>query len=189
MPERTCIVCRNKGNANKFFRMVVGPDSHIVCELGRKLPGRGAHCCFHMGCISKLISSNRLRIALKTRDFKIDLDVLVRNVRMLLIQNLKGMLVAARKKGVISYGKEAVFKKLKFSKRGKPFVSKDISSKSLMNLKRVSEEFHVLPFDMNELGAFLRRKPIGVLLIDEPLLVDSIWLRLIQEREISNGNG
>ena len=41
MPQRTCAACRNKGDANDFFRMVVGPGGKIVCELGSKLPGEG----------------------------------------------------------------------------------------------------------------------------------------------------
>lgn len=187
MPDRTCIACRNKGNANIFFRMVISPVGSIVCELGRKLPGRGAHCCFDMNCISKFVSSNRLEIALKRRHFKIDSDELLQNVRMLLRRNLEGMLIASKRKGVLAFGKEAVFKKIKLSKVGKPFVSKDISSKNLMNLKRISQEFYMLPFAMNELGEFFDRKPIGVLFIDDALLVNSICLRLIQERAISNG--
>ena len=94
------------------------------------------------------------------------------------------MLIAAKRKGVLTIGRNAVFKKIKFSKMGKPFVSKDISTNNLMNLKRMAEEFYILPFGMNELGEFLSRKPFGVLFIDEPLLVDSICLRLAQERAI-----
>ena len=76
---------------------------------------------------------------------------------------------------------------IKLSKFGKPFVSKDISTKSLVNLKRKSEEFYILPFTMNELGGCLSRKPFGLLFIDDALLVDGICLRLMQERGISNG--
>lgn len=189
MPHRMCVVCRNKGDVNIFFRMVIGPKGNIVCELGSKLPGRGAHCCFNMSCISRLVSSNHLEIALKLkrRNFRIDSDELILNLRMLLGQKLMGMLAASKRKGALTFGKEAVFKKIKLSKMGKPFVAKNISPKSLMNLKRMTEEFYILPFAMNELGKFLGRKPIGVLYIDEPLLVDSICLRLMQERTIHNG--
>ena len=182
-----CVVCRNKGDVNIFFRMVIGPKGNIVCELGSKLPGRGAHCCFNMSCISRLVSSNHLEIALKRRNFRIDSDELILNLRMLLGQKLMGMLAASKRKGALTFGKEAVFKKIKLSKMGKPFVAKNISPKSLMNLKRMTKEFYILPFAMNELGKFLGRKPIGVLYIDEPLLVDSICLRLMQERTIHNG--
>jgi len=51
----------------------------------------------------------------------------------------------------------------------------------------MSEEFYILPFTMNELGECLSRKPFGLLFIDDVLLVDSICLRLMQERGISNG--
>lgn len=167
--------------------MVIGPTGDVVCEIGRILPGRGAHCCFDMNCISKLVSSNRLEIALKRRNFRIHSDELLQNVRMLLRRNLEGMLIASKRKGVLSFGKEAVSKKIKLSKFGRPFVSKDISTKSLVNLKRMSEEFYILPFTMNELGECLSRKPFGLLFIDDVLLVDSICLRLMQERGISNG--
>lgn len=110
-----------------------------------------------------------------------------RSVRMLLRRNLKGMLIASKTKGVLTFGKDEVFKKIKLSKTGTPFVSKDISPKILMNLKRMSEEFYILPFSMNELGEFLSRKPVGVLFVSEPLLMDSIRLRLMHERAMSNG--
>ena len=97
------------------------------------------------------------------------------------------MLIASKAKGVLAIGKEEVFKKIKFSKMGTTFVSKDISPKILMNLKRMSEEFYILPFSMNELGEFLSRKPFGVLFVSEPLLMDSIRLRLMHERAMSNG--
>ncbi|MDE0330360.1 MAG: DUF448 domain-containing protein [Nitrospinae bacterium] len=186
MPDRTCIVCRTKGSTNIFFRMVISPVGDVVSELGRKLPGRGAHCCFNMKCISKLGSSNCLEVALKRGNFRFDTGELVQNVMMLLRQNLEGMLVASKRKGRLTYGKEAVFKKIRLSKMGKPFVSKDISPRSLMNLKHVSKEFYTLPFTMYELGELLSRKPVGVLFIDEPLFVNSICLRLMQGHAISN---
>ena len=166
--------------------MVIDPEEKIACELGSNLPGRGAHCCFSLNCITK-ISSNRLEHALKRRNSGIDAGELIRNVEILLKRNLKGMLVASRKKGALTVGFQAVYKKMKLSKIGKPFVSEDLSPKTLMCLKRVSEKIYILPFTMNELGDLLNRKPNGVLFIDEPLLVNNLCLRILQEREIRVG--
>ena len=187
MPQRTCAACRNKGDANNFFRMVVGPGGKIACELGSELPGRGAHCCFDMGCISGMTRSNRLEIALKKRNLGIDTDELTRDLRMLLGQSLRGMLLASRGKGVLALGREAAFRRMKFSGTGKAFVSRDMSSGSLASLKRASGEFYILPFDMKELGRLFRRRPVGALFVEDPLLAEGIRRRAAQEKAISAG--
>ena len=187
MPQRTCAACRNKGDANNFFRMVVGPGGKIVCELGSGLPGRGAHCCFDVSCISGMTRSNRLEIALKKRNLGIDPDELTRDLRMLLRRSLKGMLLASRGKGVLALGREAAFRRMKFSGTGKAFVSRDMSSRSLADLKRASGEFYILPFDMKELGGLFRRRPIGALFVEDSLLADGILMRAAQEKAISAG--
>lgn len=187
MPERTCVVCRKKGEANVFFRMVVGPEGNVVCELGSGLPGRGARCCFDMRCVEGLTRSNRLENALRKKRLRIDADELIRNARMLLAQNIKGMLSASRGKGVLALGKEAAVKEMKLSNPGKAFVSRDISSKNLANLKRVAEEVYSLPFDMEELGGLFRRRPVGVLFVGNSLLADGIRLRAMQEKAMSAG--
>ena len=110
-------------------------------------------------------------------------------MKTLLLQNLQGMLVAAKKKGVLTLGREAVFRKMQRTNPRKPFVSSDISTKSLADLKRVAEEFYILPFQMNELGELLNRRPIGVLLVEDSLIEKRICLRLMQEKAIAHDSG
>lgn len=187
MPERTCVVCRKKGEPSVFFRMVVGPEGSVVCELGSALPGRGARCCFDARCVGGLARSNRLEKALRKKRFRLDEDELLRNARTLLARNIEGMLSASRGKGVLALGREAAVREMKLSNPGKAFVSRDISPKNLANLKRVAEEVYSLPFDMEELGGLFRRKPVGVLFVGDSLLADGIRLRAMQEEAMRAG--
>ncbi len=97
------------------------------------------------------------------------------------------MLLASRGKGVLALGREAAFRRMKFSGTGKAFVSRDMSSRSLADLKRASGEFYILPFDMKELGGLFRRRPIGALFVEDSLLADGILMRAAQEKAISAG--
>lgn len=169
--------------------MVSAPERRPVCELGSRLPGRGAHCCFDLRCVSRLARSNRLEAALRTKNLRVDADALVQDVRGLLGQNLRGLLGASRRKGALAAGTDAVLEKIRRSCAGGLFVASDVSAKSLMRLKRASEEFYILPFDMDALGGLLRRKPVGLLFVADSLLAERICLRLTQERAMGGGCG
>ncbi|MBI3025039.1 MAG: YlxR family protein [Candidatus Tectomicrobia bacterium] len=86
MPVRTCIGCRTKGEADAFFRMVAGPGGGVAAELGNRLPGRGAHCCFKSACLESALKPKNLARALRA---EVRPAELAGRVRALLRQRLE----------------------------------------------------------------------------------------------------
>lgn len=52
-PERTCIVCRKKGDKSNFFKIVKNKNGEVLIEKDKKLEGRGAYICKDEACIVK----------------------------------------------------------------------------------------------------------------------------------------
>lgn len=50
-PERTCIVCRNKGTKDNFFKVTKNKNGEVLLEKDKKLDGRGAYICKNAECV------------------------------------------------------------------------------------------------------------------------------------------
>ena len=58
MNERTCIVTRRGGDPEGLIRFVVGPDSSVVPDLKRNLPGRGCWVTAERSHVEKAAGKN-----------------------------------------------------------------------------------------------------------------------------------
>lgn len=65
-PERSCIVCRSKGDKSNFIKVVKNKDGNIQIEKDKKLDGRGAYICKKEECIKKCIKTKALNRVFKT---------------------------------------------------------------------------------------------------------------------------
>jgi len=52
---------------SELFRIVKSPDAIVSIDLKRKKPGRGAYVCNDIKCLNKVIKTNALARALKTK--------------------------------------------------------------------------------------------------------------------------
>ena len=66
-PERTCIVTRRKASPDVMIRFVVGPDSAIVPDLRRKLPGRGVWVSAEVAVVEKAIKAQAFARGFKAK--------------------------------------------------------------------------------------------------------------------------
>lgn len=64
--ERTCIVCRKKGQKQDFLRIVKTPQNTIIVDQSHKANGRGAYVCKNLDCITKCQKTKALNRAFKT---------------------------------------------------------------------------------------------------------------------------
>ena len=64
-PERTCIVCRKKGDKRDFVRVVKTSNGEIVLDKTGKLNGRGAYICKSKECMEKCKKTHALERAFK----------------------------------------------------------------------------------------------------------------------------
>ncbi len=66
MPQRTCVVCRQKYDKRRLTRLVRTTDVGVVVDPTGKMNGRGAYLCDTLACWEKVLSSKILNQALKT---------------------------------------------------------------------------------------------------------------------------
>ncbi|RVB27806.1 RNA-binding protein, partial [Mesorhizobium sp. M7A.F.Ca.CA.004.05.1.1] len=102
MNDRTCIVTRKQAEPDDLIRFVVGPDSAVVPDIKRNLPGRGCWVSADRLHIDKAAAKN-----LFARAFKAQVVVppdLGGMIDGLLSRHALGMLGLARKAGAISLG-------------------------------------------------------------------------------------
>ncbi len=66
IPQRTCIVCRQKIDKRCLTRIVRTADAGVVVDATGKRNGRGAYVCDQPACWHKVVNSNLLDQALIT---------------------------------------------------------------------------------------------------------------------------
>lgn len=65
MPQRTCVVCRQKTDKRSLIRIVRTPDAGVVVDPTGKRNGRGAYVCDRSACWDQLLTGQILQKALK----------------------------------------------------------------------------------------------------------------------------
>lgn len=102
MNERTCIVTRQRAEPDDLIRFVVGPDSAVVPDLKRNLPGRGCWVTADRLHVDRAVSRKAFARALKA-DVVVSPD-LGEMVDRLLARSALGALGLARKAGAVALG-------------------------------------------------------------------------------------
>lgn len=102
MNDRTCIVTRQRGEPDDLIRFVAGPDSAVVPDLKRTLPGRGCWVTADRVHVERAADKNLFARALKDAvTVPPDLGGLV---DALLAKAALGALGLARKAGSVALG-------------------------------------------------------------------------------------
>ncbi len=60
VPQRTCVVCREKFDKRRLTRIVRTPDEGVVVDFTGKKNGRGAYLCDQVSCWNIAIEKNEL---------------------------------------------------------------------------------------------------------------------------------
>lgn len=102
MNERTCIVTRRRGEPDELIRFVAGPDSAVVPDLKRTLPGRGCWVTADRAHVDRAAAKNMFSRALKS-EVTVPPD-LGGMVDALLVKGVLGALGLARKAGSVALG-------------------------------------------------------------------------------------
>ena len=102
MNDRTCIVTREAGATDELIRFVVGPDSSVVPDLKRNLPGRGCWVTADRTHVDKAAAKNLFARAFKAKvTVPLEFGALV---DALLARSALGSLGLARKAGAVALG-------------------------------------------------------------------------------------
>lgn len=59
VPQRTCVVCRQKFDKRRLTRIVRTPDEGVVVDPSGKRNGRGAYLCDNPDCWEKAVNEPR----------------------------------------------------------------------------------------------------------------------------------
>lgn len=111
MNDRTCIVTRQQAEPDDLIRFVVGPDSAVVPDIKKNLPGRGCWVTADREHIDKAASKGAFARAFKAKvAVPADLGGLVDT---LLARSALGTLGLARKAGEIALGAAKVEAKVR----------------------------------------------------------------------------
>lgn len=102
MNDRTCIVTRRAAEPDELIRFVAGPDSVVVPDLKRNLPGRGCWVTADRTHIEKAAAKRLFSRALKA-EVVVPAD-LAGMVDALLAKSALGSLGLARKAGAVALG-------------------------------------------------------------------------------------
>jgi hypothetical protein len=60
VPQRTCVICREKVDKRRLTRIVRTPDSGVVIDPTGKRNGRGAYLCDNPECWDKALQQEHL---------------------------------------------------------------------------------------------------------------------------------
>jgi len=66
-PLRQCLGCREMKPKNELIRAVKSPEGEISLDFTGKKQGRGAYICRDTNCFKRVIKSNALSRAFKTK--------------------------------------------------------------------------------------------------------------------------
>jgi len=66
-PMRQCLGCREMKPKSELTRAVKSPKGEISLDFTGKKPGRGAYVCRNKDCLTKVIKSNAIARAFKTK--------------------------------------------------------------------------------------------------------------------------
>src|SRR5687767_2101033 len=64
-PQRTCIVCRRKGDQRSFLRIARGSDGELTLIVAGAPTGRSAYVCESEECTKGVLAKDRLARALR----------------------------------------------------------------------------------------------------------------------------
>lgn len=76
VPQRSCVVCREKQDKRALIRVVNTPDEGVVVDPTGKRNGRGAYLCTKQSCWDAALTGNVLDHALHTQLTQLERELL-----------------------------------------------------------------------------------------------------------------
>ncbi len=164
VPERSCVVTRERGAPADLVRLVVAPDGLVHVDYRARLPGRGAWVTPKRSVIEQLEKKPRML----TRAFRraVRTDGLLERIRAANAKALADALSLAARSGCLHGGKDRVRLALADGALA-VLLAADASPRLAADLERRSGERLAVPLDWNSerLGAHVGKGPRSALAI------------------------
>jgi predicted RNA-binding protein YlxR (DUF448 family) len=210
-PERSCAGCRTRDTGASLLRVAYFPDTSpvLVPDLSHRLGGRGAWVHPRQTCVKSALRGGFAR-AFKC-GVQVDAAELLLPARAQLVRRIEGLLAAARRRGWLAQGTDAVLAALGHGSpgprhvsnhgapgRGRPsaapcrvsllLVAKDAAGRRNELVTRASEwRVEVVElFDKAELGRLSGKQELGFVAVLEPRIAREVadsarWLAGLSE--------
>jgi predicted RNA-binding protein YlxR (DUF448 family) len=194
-PERTCAGCRARDAGDALLRLAFVPEAQpvLVPDLAHRLGGRGAWLHPRKTCFAGALRGGFAR-ALRC-NVQLDAAALLAAIQMQLGRRIQGLLTAARRRGWLAQGTDAVL--AAFGAGSGPaapcrvrllLVAKDAAGRRNELVTRASEwRVEVVElFDKAELGRVSGRQELGFVAVLEPRIAREVadsarWLAGLSE--------
>jgi predicted RNA-binding protein YlxR (DUF448 family) len=76
VPQRTCVVCREKHDKRALIRVVHTPEEGVIMDATGRRNGRGAYLCTKQACWDAALQGNALDHALRTQITQLEKQLL-----------------------------------------------------------------------------------------------------------------
>ena len=176
--ERTCVVCGEVATKAELFRWVNAQGS-IMLDWQGHFPGRGVYTHPRQDCVEKLYKKRSFpaRFLSGKREFTTPFAEIFSHISRLSQDSFRHFCSLGIKSGIMTLGQEGITEKYETSHNlpSAVFVAEDISEKSM---KKIPEEIKLLsvalPFGKEQLGGYLKGRPVGVVAVTQGSLSDRL---------------
>ena len=156
-PERTCIICREKNEKSKLFRLAKLNEGFYEFDKEQKKQSRAVYVCKSLNCLGKLAKHNKVK--LDSQDLMSMLNIINKaNKKYLNILN------SMKNSGELVFGINLLFENIEHVHF--VVIAQDISKKNEEKVFRKIKELkipYVIVGTMEDLGKIFNKEEITVI--------------------------
>ena len=156
-PERTCIICREKNEKSKLFRLAKLNEGFYEFDKEQKKQSRAVYVCKSLNCLGKLAKHNKVK--LDSQDLMSMLNIINKANK-----NYLNILNSMKNSGELIFGINLLFENIEHVHF--VVIAQDISKKNEKKIFRKIKELkipYVIVGTMEDLGKIFNKEEITVI--------------------------
>ena len=156
-PERTCIICREKNQKSKLFRLAKLNEGFYEFDKEQKKQSRAVYVCKSLNCLGKLAKHNKVK--LDSQDLMSMLNIINKANK-----NYLNILNSMKNSGELLFGINLLFENIEHVHF--VVIAQDISKKNEEKIFRKIKELkipYVIVGTMEDLGKIFNKEEITVI--------------------------
>jgi len=156
-PERTCIICREKDEKSKLFRLAKLNEGFYEFDKEQKKQSRAVYVCKSLNCLGKLAKHNKVK--LDSQDLMSMLNIINKANK-----NYLNILNSMKNSGELVFGINLLFENIEHVHF--VVIAQDISKKNEEKIFRKIKELkipYVIVGTMEDLGKIFNKEEITVI--------------------------
>jgi predicted RNA-binding protein YlxR (DUF448 family)/ribosomal protein L30E len=176
MGDRLCVGCRRSSPQGELLRFAIAPEAPwLVPDPRRRLGGRGVSVHPTRACVQSAVKRGGFARALR-RSVPLDAEDLCRTAAVLYARRVESLLSAARRRGLLLLGTEAVRAAMRDGRLELLVVAQDAENRreDLAAVATRLEKRCVVFGTKRSLGHLFGRDEVGVLGVLDPRIGDEI---------------